>query len=373
MRRIKSLLLLVTILSVSLILSMPGVTKQGKEVSEITVTDSAGRTVTVPHPPKRVVVTFRQGLELLRAVGVSEDRIVGVESLVQSSGKGRFGVNYKAFFPEYQDKPTVGLIWEPNVERIITLNPDLVVLIYGRRFSPLTPYREKLNKAGIPTIQVYGGVWGKRVKEEAEMLGRIFNKEDPAEKFIDFYEKVLSSIQKKIEKISEGKRPEVYFESAFGKWRTAGKEETNIGFCGGKQILAPQGQKGGSVDPEAVIKENPQVIIKAKTKGTGSHLKKNELTQVKEARQEMMNRPELKTVKAVKENQVYILSSYLLNYGPASGLRGFLGRLYLAKLLHPEIDLVPEAVHQRYLSEFQGLNINLDKQGVFVYPKPWKN
>lgn len=368
MRRIKSSLLLVAILSVSLILSVPGMAKQGKEVSEITVTDSAGRTVTVPHPPKRVVVTFRQGLEILRAVGVSEDRIVGVESLVQSSGKFH-GVNYKAFFPEYQDKPTVGIIWEPNVEKIISLNPDLVVLMSGGGFHSLAPYRKKLNKAGIPTIQIYGGVWGKRVKEEAEMLGRIFNKEDRAKKFIDFYEKVLSSVQKKTEKIPEGKRPKVYFES--GKWRTSGEKRTNIGFCGGKQIPAPP--KLGSVDPEAVIKENPQVIIKATTKGTGYHLKKNELAQIKKARQEMMNRPELETVKAVKENQVYILSSYLLNYGAASGLRGFLGRLYSAKLLHPEIDWSPEAVHQRYLKEFQGLNIDLDKQGVFVYPKPWKN
>jgi len=43
---------------------------------------------------------------------------------------------------------------------------------------------------------------------------------------------------------------------------------------------------------------------------------------------------------------------------------------YLAKLFHPEEfeDLDPKAIHQEYLTKFQGLDYDLGKEGVFVYP-----
>ncbi|HOI70084.1 MAG TPA: hypothetical protein PLN41_10090 [Methanothrix sp.] len=42
----------------------------------------------------------------------------------------------------------------------------------------------------------------------------------------------------------------------------------------------------------------------------------------------------------------------------------------MAKLFHPELfeDLDPEAFHQEYLTRFQGLDYDLDKHGIFVYP-----
>jgi iron complex transport system substrate-binding protein len=30
--------------------------------------------------------------------------------------------------------------------------------------------------------------------------------------------------------------------------------------------------------------------------------------------------------------------------------------------------LDPQAIHQEYLTRFQGLDYNLDEQGVFIYP-----
>jgi len=55
-----------------------------------------------------------------------------------------------------------------------------------------------------------------------------------------------------------------------------------------------------------------------------------------------------------------------------SGCRGFIQVAYMAKWFHPELfeDLDPKAIHQEYLTRFQGLDIDLDKKGVFVYPEP---
>jgi iron complex transport system substrate-binding protein len=43
---------------------------------------------------------------------------------------------------------------------------------------------------------------------------------------------------------------------------------------------------------------------------------------------------------------------------------------YMAKWFYPELfeDLDPQAIHQEYLTEIQGMDYDLKKRGVFVYP-----
>lgn len=79
-----------------------------------------------------------------------------------------------------------------------------------------------------------------------------------------------------------------------------------------------------------------------------------------------MSRPGWDDINAVKNGDVYILSIDVF-----AGAKYFVGLNYLAKILHPDLfsDLDPEAVHQEYITRFQGLDYDLDKHGVFVYPE----
>jgi len=45
---------------------------------------------------------------------------------------------------------------------------------------------------------------------------------------------------------------------------------------------------------------------------------------------------------------------------------------YWAKGLHPELcsDLDPQAIHQEYLTDFLGIDYDLEEHGVFVYSEP---
>jgi len=83
-----------------------------------------------------------------------------------------------------------------------------------------------------------------------------------------------------------------------------------------------------------------------------------------------MSRTELLEVSAVKEGHVYVISGYITTWGPSAGCRGFLSIAYMAKWFHPDLfaDMDPETIHQEYLTEFQGLDIDLNEKGVFVYP-----
>ncbi len=337
---------------------------------ELTLIDSADRTITVNKPVDGIVVTFRQALGMVRSIGVEENQVVGVESLVQSSGGPPYGVNYKVFFPEYQDKPTVGLIWEPNCEVILSLRPDVVMLIAKPLGGDptLDNAQNVLESAGITVIRVYGGVWGNDICEELEKLGYVFDKQDEAEEFIDWYEDIMNSIEEVVDEIPEDDKPKVYFEGS-NKWGTADESRALVGNAGGKNIFP---DLMGSVNPEAIIDQNPEIIVKVSGSCGGYDLDAGDTAKLEEMRDEMMSRPELESVKAVKEGDVYVISGYILCYGPASGCRGFLQTVYMAKWFHPEMfeDLDPKAIHHEYLTRFQGLDIDLDTQGVFVYPEP---
>jgi iron complex transport system substrate-binding protein len=57
-------------------------------------------------------------------------------------------------------------------------------------------------------------------------------------------------------------------------------------------------------------------------------------------------------------------------YLPYCSCRYFVGIEQMAKWFHPDLfgDIDPVETHQRYLSEFQGLDYDLSERGAFVYP-----
>ena len=333
----------------------------GKE-KEITVIDSADTIVTVKQPVERIVFGWRGILELARTVKLEKDRVVGVESWCQKSA-------YKIFFPEYQDKPAVSMRMG-DVESILKLDPDLVFMLTT---SSINPARKNLESVGVTVFGALGGALGGDAGEEAIKLGYLFDKKEEAEEFRDWYEgssSTISLIKERVEKIPEEDKPKVYFEYA-KKYFTCCEGSAGILPAGGKRIFPDAGVV--SVDPEAVVALNPDIIVKASGCGGCSYeLDAGDTSKFEEKRDEIMSRSELQIVTAVREKQVYVLSGHFMYGGPYAGCRGFLGTIYMAKWFHPELfeDLDPKAIHQEYLERFQGLDIDLDEKGVFVYPEP---
>ena len=326
----------------------------GKE-KELTLVDSVDRIVTVKKPVQRIVVAWRGILEQVQIVKLEKDRVVGVGSGCQKGA-------YKILFPEYQDKPTVS---SRDTESILKLDPDFVCMLTT---SSINPDREKLESAGVTVFGVYGGAVGRDAGEEAIKFGYIFDKEKEAEEFRDWYASITNLIEDRVEKIPEEDKPKVYFETP--KYTTVDESRIHIGKTGGKNIF--EGMTG-KVDPEAVVRRNPDIIVRNTWKAgegyDGYCLDAGDTAKLKEIRDEIMSRPELHTVTAVKEGRVYILSSYITGWGPTGGCRSFLQDAYMAKWFHPDIfkDVDPKAIHQEYLTRFHRLDIDLDEKGVFVY------
>ena len=332
-----------------------------------TITDMAEREVTVYRSPERIIPGWRGILELLRVVKLEKELIVGVESYAQSSGGPPYYVNYKIFFPEYQDKLVIGM---NDPESILSLYPEVVLIMVG-------PWGDRtsnvLESVGITVLRVHGGVWGGDIAEDAKLYGDIFDKQDEAEEFSDWYENIMNTIKERVEEIPENDKPKVYFEHS--KYQAADESRAQVESAGGVNIY-PDITTITSVDPESLAEKKPDIIINSGWGCGGYDLAADDTDKFEEIRGEIMSREELQNVTAVKERHVYVLSGYINNYGPAAGCRGFLQTLYMVKWLHSELHpelfeyLDPKAIHQEYLERFQGLDFDLDVQGIFVYPEP---
>jgi len=115
-----------------------------------------------------------------------------------------------------------------------------------------------------------------------------------------------------------------------------------------------------------VVKQNPEIIVRRViTDECGYAI--DDTTEYSDIRDEIMSRPILAHVDAVEDKSVYIIHIDIFG-----GFNHLSGIAYLAKWFHPELfsDLDPQAIHQKFLTEFQGLDYDLDEHGVFVYPEP---
>ncbi len=141
--------------------------------------------------------------------------------------------------------------------------------------------------------------------------------------------------------------------------------------AGGVNIFGDRNESFFDVDPEAVMIRNPDVILNygfGNYAETGNGLGGNP-EKMKEIRDEMMNRPELKDVNAVRDGRVYIIPWDVT----CGGAKHIVGISYMAKWFYPELfsDISVEdieSVHQEYLTRFMGLDYDLSELGTFVYP-----
>ena len=326
----------------------------GRE-SELTLVDEVDRIVTVKKPVERLVCTLAHHIEALRILGVSKDIMVGVPSRLDPD-----------FFPEFGEVTGVGdMPWNPDIEIILAQDPEVVILPscagpYGYTADEET---ELLESAGV-TVLRFCFNQPETFSKELEKNGYVFGKKEEADEFIDWHEDIVNSIEEKTSGISETERPKVYCE--WLPYQISEADDDIIAAAGGKDVYEGQ---NGEVSDEDVLYKDPEIIIRPVWQGeTGYGLDPGNTVRLEGVRKEIMGR--LSTVTAVEEGEVYLISSQLWTYLPSSGCRPFAGLCYLAKWFHPKVfsDLEPQAIHQEYLTRFQGLDIDLDEQGVFVNP-----
>ena len=136
------------------------------EQKELTVTDSTGRTVTLPSHPERVVILNPSNLDLYVAAG-------GAENIV---GKPTSQTLSEAVKEKTAAAAEVGIIHQPDIEKILALQPDLVI---GTNVPFHTGLEETLSNVGIPLyIQALDDV--PALLGTLEFYGRLTGNEETA-------------------------------------------------------------------------------------------------------------------------------------------------------------------------------------------------
>ncbi|MHC1594187.1 MAG: ABC transporter substrate-binding protein [Methanotrichaceae archaeon] len=323
-----------------------------------TITDSAGREVTIYKPIDRIVTISEYSAEAVRMFEM-QNKIVGIYDTIKTN---------EIYFPRISELPSVGRAFNPDIEAILNLDPDLVFA---------WTYKVEELDGKIPESIVVVGLdlyKPETLVGDVEKCGYILEKEDKASHYLDsFYNRYIDLIKDRTEGLSEEERPTVYIEGTFGKgendYQTFGSEsgaQQMIDISGGRNLFTDLSGSMPHVDPEAVIERDPDIIIKYCSKGEGGY-DVDDSSKMETLWKSTMNRPALAHVRAVDDGHVYIMDK-----GPTYGLDYPVAVAYWAKCFHPDLfeDLDPQAIHQEYLTEFQGLDYDLDEHGVFVYPEP---
>ncbi|MDR2485792.1 MAG: ABC transporter substrate-binding protein [Treponema sp.] len=314
-----------------------------KPADTITITDSAGRAITLRRPVGRVVLLDTGPFEIFSAFGIL-DRVVGNHHSLQGN----------PLYPELAGLPTVATNSEINFELLAELQPQAV--ISSVRAHGVITDEESLAGFDIKDIKLNLRNTD-LMKEEITLLGTIFDKEEKAREIVAFYNKYENLIAGRIKTIPEDQRVTVFVEYHAGDFKTGAPRSRFYQqiILAGAYNIASNLTEEPQVDPEWVAEMNPDFFIR---EASGFGYTVTDTAGAKAIFEEIKKREALQTVKAIKNNNVYLISVDIYSRP------GYIvGVSYLAKWFYPELfkDLDPEQVHKEYMSlfhpgrEFRGL------------------
>ena len=222
------------------------------------VVDQKNRTIQFDNPVKRVVSIPIPAPSMFITIDGHADKLVGVHQLTKTAMKGRF---MGRLFPEVLQLPSDfvggGFNFMPNVERVLSLKPDLVFQWgnYGDEiFDPLT--NAGLNVAAIKIRNEQD------TREWIRIMSTVLGKEDKALKMVNWREETMRAVKANSSKI-EKKKNILYFRLFRNNLQVAGKGTYNdfyINLVGGVNPAA--GNKGFyNVTPEQVVAWNPDIVL----------------------------------------------------------------------------------------------------------------
>ncbi len=326
----------------------------------ITVLDLKGREVTVAQPVGKIVIldNHQQMTHALSAFG-EYDKIIGID---QETAKE------KILFPDIGKKEMIGPSDEPDIEMIVGLKPDLVLA--GDIDEELL---KKLEDAHLTVVTA--SLWPTPAEgfdpttENAQVIATLVGAKEKGREYVSWLSGYLDEIENNVASIPAEDRPKTLL---IYKWdavnlNSVGKDNRFsyvLNFVGANHLGDQMDGNWITVDPEFAIKENPEYIIFDETDYNASGYGVTDPTIIAGDIERMKEIPGFNTIDAVKKNQIYGIPKSLLSGNT------WLGTIYVAPLIHPELfaDFNPDAIHQEYLKKFLGIDFDVKKDGIFVYP-----
>lgn len=215
--------------------------------SKITVVDDLGHTSRPPVLIERVVSLVPSTSEMICLLDCS--KLVG-------------GTRYDKFPKELRQRKRKGEVrvvgggFDPNIELIVKLNPDVVFSDGPSQDRIVRP----LKKLGFPVVSLHPKTV-RELEQNVLLLGRLLHREKRARALVTRARKGLKRIR---QKSAQRPRKQVFIQTWADPILTPGKGSLTselLEAAGGENIFQDLPFRSGQVSLEAVIARNPEVII----------------------------------------------------------------------------------------------------------------
>lgn len=220
--------------------------KQPELKFPLSITDS-GKTYTFVKPAERIVSLAPSITEILFAIGAGE-LVVG-------------RTNYCNYPAQTSKVESVGTLYEPNLEKILDLEPDTVIAATHMNEDVLNT----LTKAKIGTLTQASPAKIDEIFVLIEQLGKLTNKNYEARAVVSAMRSKADRVNDVVKRIALTDRKNVYYVVGTGKSEyTAGKQTfiSEILVAAGCVNVASDVDKW-SYSLEKLIEKNPEYIIGA--------------------------------------------------------------------------------------------------------------
>jgi cobalamin transport system substrate-binding protein len=276
----------------------------------VTCTDAFKLQFTFTKQPVRIVSLAPSNTEILFALGLGK-HCVGATS-------------YCDYPPQAKKVTRVGGFADMSVEKIVSLSPDLVLAIQGNPDWLL----KRLRGLGVTVFSLNPKTLDD-VQSEMLKVARVCGVSATGEKLVAAFRAEIASVTAALVDVKH--RPRVYYGAWNPPFYTPGPGSfiyDLVELAGGRNITEGEKSMWLPYSLERIIQSNPEVIIHGMEGVPEDRVRKS-----REAIKKLRGRAGWRTMTAVKEGRVYLLSDHKLQRpGPrlSQGLRE------LAAAVHPE-------------------------------------
>ncbi|MHB9292296.1 iron complex transport system substrate-binding protein [Hollandina sp. SP2] len=347
-----------------------------KDSGMVTVTDLAGRQVTLKLPVKKANVNWSGSGGAFMTMSALLGMNVGdyLSSWDDDLQNYRYDMweEYRSKIPALEQIPVVSGIdySDINMEKLIQSKPDVVIWTLAVRDQAESIAEPVLAAAGIPIIYIdYHAETIENHTKSTRLLGQLFGKEERAEEIIKFYIDNMNMLTNRLTKVST--KPVVYMEITMTGPESYGNTYANdymwgamVVKAGGTNMAEGIVKNAAPVNAELVFAKNPDVIILTGSYWSNSpaSVRMGYLANEAETQQLIrtyLSRPGWPQLDAIRNNRLFAI-----HQGLARQMYDVVSLAFLAKCIHPELfaDVDPMGILQEYYDRF----LPYDLYGVWM-------
>lgn len=269
----------------------------------LTITDDVGRKMTLNSKPDRIISFAPSVTETLFAVGAG-NRVVGVTTSDD-------------YPPEARSIEAVGGYNGPNVEKVISLDADLMILSFD---SSTKAYADDMQeKTGTKVIVINP----KSLEGAISSIGTVADIVGESEKGQVVKERLNSELKQIEDQVSGEPKPTVFYEVWGDPLQTAGPGsfiDDAIKAAGGTNIAANTKEAYPQYSKEVLLRKNPDYYMVGVTSGISA--------------EDISGRPGYSSLKAVEDDHVSVVDDNLI---VRPGPRIVEGVREIAEEIHPKV------------------------------------